>query len=243
MAKVKSVRSGSLAEELELEAGDEILAIDGQSIRDIVDLQFALAGESIEIAVRKASGEEWLVEVEKGYDETLGVEWEHPTVDRVRLCHNKCVFCFVDQIPGNMRKTLNMRDDDYRLSFLHGNFVTLTNLKPGELERIADRAAFFHQGRVVLEASTEEAKRDVRRIQVIFANGLPEEVRVAPGVLRVEQSGRMHSLIVDRDPDRVLALCRRHQPEYLEELDVDFEELFIHVMHREGYAHEQAVLS
>ncbi len=124
-----------------------------------------------------------------------------------------------------------------------GATVLMATHHLGELERIADRVAFFHQGRVVLEASTEEAKRDVRRIQVVFANGLPEEIRMTPGVLRVEESGRMHSLIVDREPDRVLALCRRHQPEYLEELDVDFEELFVHVMHREGYAHEQAVLS
>ncbi|MCY0875648.1 MAG: DUF512 domain-containing protein, partial [Firmicutes bacterium] len=93
--------------------------------------------EELTLEVRKVSGEEWELETEKAYDELLGVEFDHPTLDRVRLCHNKCVFCFVDQIPGNMRKTLNMRDDDYRLSFLHGNFVTLTNVKPGELERIA----------------------------------------------------------------------------------------------------------
>lgn len=137
MPKVKSVRAGSLAEELEIEPGDDILAINGQTIQDIVDLQFALAGEELTLEVRKVSGEEWELETEKAYDELLGVEFDHPTLDRVRLCHNKCVFCFVDQIPGNMRKTLNMRDDDYRLSFLHGNFVTLTNVKPGELERIA----------------------------------------------------------------------------------------------------------
>lgn len=137
MPKVKSVRIGSLADELEIEPGDDILAINGQPIQDIVDLQFALAGEELTIELRKASGEEWELETDKAYDELLGVEFDHPTVDRVRLCHNKCVFCFVDQIPGNMRKTLNMRDDDYRLSFLHGNFVTLTNLKPGELERMA----------------------------------------------------------------------------------------------------------
>ncbi len=137
MPVVRSVRAGSLAEELEIETGDEIVAINGQAIRDIVDLQFALAGTELQIEVKKISGEEWLIEADKDYDETLGIEWEHATVDRVKLCHNKCVFCFVDQIPGNMRKTLNMRDDDYRLSFLHGNFVTLTNLKPADLERIA----------------------------------------------------------------------------------------------------------
>ncbi|BCJ85369.1 DUF512 domain-containing protein [Effusibacillus dendaii] len=137
MPKIQSVRPGSLAEELELEPGDEIKSINGQPIKDIIDYQFAVTDEAIELEVIKSNGEEWLVDVEKEYDETLGVEWEHPTVDRIKLCHNKCVFCFVDQIPGNMRQTLNMRDDDYRLSFLHGNFVTLTNLKQADLERIA----------------------------------------------------------------------------------------------------------
>jgi putative radical SAM enzyme (TIGR03279 family) len=138
LPKIYKVQPGSLAEELELEPGDELLKINGQTIRDIVDLQFALATEEIELEVKKSNGEVWVIEVEKGYDEGLGVEWENPTVDRVHLCHNKCVFCFVDQIPSNMRQTLNVRDDDYRLSFLHGNFVTLTNVKDEELQRIVD---------------------------------------------------------------------------------------------------------
>jgi putative radical SAM enzyme (TIGR03279 family) len=138
LPKIYKVHPGSLAEELDLVPGDELLKINGQPIRDIVDLQFALAAEEIEIEVKKANGEVWVLEVEKEYDEELGVEWENPTVDRVRLCHNKCVFCFVDQIPSNMRQTLNVRDDDYRLSFLHGNFVTLTNVKDEELQRIVD---------------------------------------------------------------------------------------------------------
>jgi len=138
MPKIQKVNVGSLAEELALESGDELQKINGQPIRDIVDLQYAMASEEIELEIKKQSGEVWVIEVEKSYDEGLGVEWENPTVDRVHLCHNKCVFCFVDQIPTNMRQTLNVRDDDYRLSFLHGNFVTLTNLKEGELQRIVD---------------------------------------------------------------------------------------------------------
>lgn len=138
LPKIQKVHPGSLAEELELLPGDELLQINGQPIRDIVDLQFALATEEIEIEVKRQDGEVWMIEVEKGYDEGLGVDWENPTVDRVHLCHNKCVFCFVDQIPSNMRQTLNVRDDDYRLSFLHGNFVTLTNVKDEELQRMID---------------------------------------------------------------------------------------------------------
>lgn len=136
MPKIKEIKPGSLAEELDLQPGDELLSINGTSIQDVVDLQFALADEQIELEVRRMDGEVWQIEVDKDYDEGLGVEWEHPTVDKIHLCHNKCVFCFVDQIPGQMRKTLNVRDDDYRLSFLHGNFVTLTNLKQTELDRI-----------------------------------------------------------------------------------------------------------
>lgn len=135
--RIQSVKPGSLAEELGLETGDELLRIGETQIRDLVDLQFAMAAEEIEIEIKKPDGETWIFEIEKHYDEDLGVEWEHPTVDRVKLCHNKCVFCFVDQIPSNMRQTLNVRDDDYRLSFLHGNFVTLTNVKEEDLQRIA----------------------------------------------------------------------------------------------------------
>lgn len=138
MPKIHKITPGSLAEELALDSGDELLKINGQPIRDIVDLQFSMAAEEVELEVKKRSGEVWVIDVEKSYDEGLGVEWENPTVDRVHLCHNKCVFCFVDQIPTDMRQTLNVRDDDYRLSFLHGNFVTLTNLKDGELQRIVD---------------------------------------------------------------------------------------------------------
>jgi putative radical SAM enzyme (TIGR03279 family) len=136
MPRIHKVQPNSLAEELGLTSGDDLVRVNDVTIRDLVDLQFAMAAEEIELEVKKASGEIWIVEVDKLYDEDLGVEWEHPTLDRVKLCHNKCVFCFVDQIPSNMRQTLNVRDDDYRLSFLHGNFVTLTNVKQDDLDRI-----------------------------------------------------------------------------------------------------------
>lgn len=138
MPYIAKVHPGSLAEELDLQAGDEITKINGQTIKDIIDFQFALATEDLELEVKKSDGDAWVLEVEKDYDEGLGVDWDNPTVDRVHLCHNKCIFCFVDQVPGNMRQTLNVRDDDYRLSFLHGNFITLTNVKDDELQRIVD---------------------------------------------------------------------------------------------------------
>ena len=186
MPKILRVHPGSLAEELELTAGDELLKINGQSIQDVVDLQFALATEEIELEVRKITGEVWLVEADKEYDEDLGVEWEHPTVDKVRLCHNKCIFCFVDQIPGRMRETLNIRDDDYRLSFLHGNFVTLTNVSDAELQRIVQLKmsplnVSVHTTNPELRVRMLANKKSgeiVRQIQILAAGGIDMNTQV-----------------------------------------------------------------
>jgi len=112
-----------------------------------------------------------------------------------------------------------------------------------ELERIADQVAFLHQGKVILQSSTDEAKQNMRRIQVVFPDGLPDEVRRAPGLLRIDESGHVYTLIVERNPQHVVELCRSFQPVYLEEVEVAFEELFIHVLHKEGYTREQIILA
>jgi len=124
-----------------------------------------------------------------------------------------------------------------------GVTVIMATHNLAELERIAERVAFFHEGRVVLQTSTEDAKREMRRIQVVFPGGLPEAVRMAPGVLRVEESGAVYNVIVETEADKVAELCRQHGPIYMEELEVDFEELFVHIMHKEGYAREEIVLA
>jgi len=136
MSIINKVIPGSLAEELELQVGDEIVSINGEKFNDILDFYMLFSDEYVEIEIKKLSGEILIYEVSKDADESLGVEWKSPTVDKLRLCHNKCIFCFVDQIPKNMRKSLQIRDDDYRLSFLQGNFVTLTNVSFNELDRI-----------------------------------------------------------------------------------------------------------
>lgn len=125
---VKSVREGSIAEELEIEPGDTLLKINNEDIEDIFDYQFLVEDEYIEILVKKADGEEWILEVEKDADEDLGIEFENGLMDDYRSCHNKCIFCFIDQMPPGMRETLYFKDDDSRLSFLQGNYVTLTNM-------------------------------------------------------------------------------------------------------------------
>ena len=133
---VAEVIKGSIAEELEIVAGDEILTINGEEIEDIFDYQFLCENEYIEVGVRKESGEEWILEIDKEEDEDLGIKFENGLMDEYHSCSNKCIFCFIDQMPPGMRKTLYFKDDDARLSFLQGNYVTLTNMSEKDIERI-----------------------------------------------------------------------------------------------------------
>lgn len=133
---VKTVLPESIAEEMEIEPGDVLLEINGQEITDIFDYQYYIQDEYIEVLIKKASGEEWLLEINKEYDEDLGVEFENGLMDDYRSCHNKCIFCFIDQMPKGMRDTLYFKDDDSRLSFLQGNYVTLTNMSEHDIDRI-----------------------------------------------------------------------------------------------------------
>ncbi|MBO5277917.1 MAG: DUF512 domain-containing protein [Lachnospiraceae bacterium] len=133
---ITKIVPGSIAEELELEAGDTLLSISGMEIEDIFDYQFLMEDTYVEILIRKADGEEWVLEVDKDYDEDLGIEFENGLMDEYRSCRNKCMFCFIDQMPKGMRDTLYFKDDDSRLSFLQGNYITLTNMKDKDIDRI-----------------------------------------------------------------------------------------------------------
>lgn len=133
---IKEVMEGSIAEELELESGDILLKINDNDIEDIFDYQFLIEDEYIEVLIEKADGEEWLLEVDKDADEDLGIVFENGLMDDYKSCHNKCIFCFIDQMPKGMRDTLYFKDDDSRLSFLQGNYVTLTNMSDKDIDRI-----------------------------------------------------------------------------------------------------------
>ncbi|MBD3878743.1 MAG: DUF512 domain-containing protein [Quinella sp. 1Q5] len=133
---ITRIEAGSLAEELELVTGDKILQVNGRTPLDIIDLSFMLADEEIELLIEHADGEREVIAFDKDADEELGAEFESAVFDRVRRCKNHCVFCFVDMIAPNMRPTLSVKDDDYRLSFLFGNFITLTNLTAKDFRRI-----------------------------------------------------------------------------------------------------------
>ena len=133
---ISKIEIGSIAEELELKVGDKILKVNGKTPLDIIDLSFLMAEEEIELLIEHADGEREIIAFEKDVDEELGAEFESAVFDGVRRCKNHCVFCFVDMIAPNMRKTLSIKDDDYRLSFLFGNFITLTNLTAKDFKRI-----------------------------------------------------------------------------------------------------------
>ena len=133
---IRRVKKNGLAEELGLVAGDKIISINGTWLRDIIDVSFAMAEEEIELLVEHADGEQEMMVFDKDYDEELGVEFETAVFDGIRQCANHCCFCFVDQVAPHMRDSLYIKDDDYRLSFLYGNFVTLTNLSEKDFQRI-----------------------------------------------------------------------------------------------------------
>ena len=133
---ISRVLPGSIGEELELEPGDILVSINGQPVEDVFDYRYLMNDELVELLIRKRNGEEWELEVEKDYEEDLGVEFENSLMDDYRSCSNHCIFCFIDQMPPGMRETLYFKDDDSRLSFLQGNYVTLTNMSDYDLERI-----------------------------------------------------------------------------------------------------------
>ena len=135
--EISKVYSGSIAEELGVEVGDRIISINGTKIKDIIDYRFLMSDDYVIIELEKKDNNEiWELEVEKDFNEKFGVEFKDGIIDKAQSCKNKCIFCFIDQLPKGMRKSLYFKDDDSRLSFLQGNFVTLTNMKDEDIDRI-----------------------------------------------------------------------------------------------------------
>lgn len=133
---IVEVKPGSIAEETGIEPGDRILTISGSHVADLLDYIEKVSNEEFELEIVKPNGEVWSIEIEKDDNEDLGIIFGNRIMDIEKECENSCVFCFVDQLPGNMRSTLYLKDDDWRLSFIMGNYVTLTNLAEHEMERI-----------------------------------------------------------------------------------------------------------
>ena len=133
---IYGVKKKSIADEIGLKKGDYILTLNGQKIVDILDYKFNIDDDYIELEVLHQDGEVEIYEIEKDPSEDLGIEFEHELIDRPKNCCNKCIFCFMEQLPKNVRDTLVFKDDDYRLSFFTGNYITMTNMKESDVDRI-----------------------------------------------------------------------------------------------------------
>ena len=155
---------GSIGEELELEPGDVLLTIDGEEIEDIFDYDYMTDSESFVMTIQKKNGEEWELEIESG-GEDLGLTFENGLMSEYRSCRNKCIFCFIDQMPPGMRETLYFKDDDSRLSFLQGNYITLTNMSDRDIDRIIR----FHLSPINISVQTMNPELRCRMLNNRFA--------------------------------------------------------------------------
>lgn len=134
--EISAIQKGSIAEELGINPGDFLLSINGEVIHDVFDYRFYFADSELTLEIEKSNGESWQFDIEKDEMEDLGLEFVNSLLDEEKSCRNKCVFCFIDQLPRGMRETLYFKDDDARLSFLYGNYITMTNLTDDEIDRI-----------------------------------------------------------------------------------------------------------
>ena len=170
---VKEILEGSIAQEMEIEPGDNILAVNDHPIEDIFDYQYLINDEYIELLVRKSDGEEWLLEIDKDYDEDLGIVFENSLMDNYKSCYNECIFCFIDQNPKGMRDTIYFKDDDSRLSFLQGNYITLTNMKEKDIDRIIN----YHLAPINISVHTTNPKLRCSMLNNRFAGAILDYIR------------------------------------------------------------------
>ncbi|WP_427846156.1 DUF512 domain-containing protein [Desulfitobacterium dichloroeliminans] len=170
---VAAVHEGSIAEEMEIECGDRILAIDEQKIDDVIDFQYLTAEDEFTMLIEKVNGELWEIEIERSYGEVLGLEVQAISTQGLKLCKNNCVFCFVAQMPKGMRQSLYDKDDDYRLSLTQGSFITLSNLDEDEFERILK----FHLSPLYISVHAWDSEARVRLMKNPKAGDLSTQLR------------------------------------------------------------------
>ena len=170
--EIKTVLPGSIASELELVPGDVLLSVNGKEIEDILDYHYLTNEEYLTVLVRKPDGEEWELEIEKEFEEDLGLEFTEELMDQYRSCRNQCIFCFIDQMPPGMRETLYFKDDDARLSFLQGNYITLTNMSDKQIDRII----FYKLSPINISIHTTNPELRCRMLNNWFAGTALEKI-------------------------------------------------------------------
>ena len=188
---IKSVDSGSIADALELQPGDRLLSVNGNEIEDIFDYEYYVDSPSLTLLVEKPDGEQWELEVENDYQD-LGITFENGLMSDYKSCTNQCIFCFIDQMPPGMRDTLYFKDDDSRLSFLQGNYVTLTNMKDHDIQRIIE----FKLAPINISVHTTNPKlrcemlhnrfagESLKKMDTLFEAGIPMngQIVLCPGI-------------------------------------------------------------
>ena len=170
---ITKVIPNGIAEEVGIEVNDILLSINDNKINDIIDYKFLSADEEIILEVEKSNGEVWEIEIEKEYGEDLGIEFGGGIMDKAKSCSNKCIFCFIDQLPKGMRESLYFKDDDSRLSFLQGNFVTLTNMKDEDIDRIIK----YHISPINVSVHTTNPELRVQMLNNRFAGNVFERMK------------------------------------------------------------------
>ena len=171
---ISTVHPGSIAEEMGIEPGDRLLTMNGNEIEDIFDYRYYMEDELVVLLIEKANGEQWELEIEKEEFEDLGMDFEQGLMDEYRSCHNKCIFCFIDQMPPGMRETLYFKDDDSRLSFLQGNYVTLTNMSEHDMQRIVK----YHLEPINISFQTTNPELRCRMLHNRFAGDALKKVDI-----------------------------------------------------------------
>ena len=146
------IEQDSIAQELGIQAGDVLLAVNGQNVQDVFDYRYLIQEEYVELTIRTIEGEEYIAEIEKEESEDIGIVFESGLMDNAKSCKNKCIFCFIDQLPKGMRESLYFKDDDSRLSFLQGNYVTLTNMSEKDINHII----FYHLSPINVSVHTTD---------------------------------------------------------------------------------------
>lgn len=135
---VSTVKAGSIADEIGMEPGDTVMSVNNRNITDVLDYYFYINDSPVYVEIKKGDGTIWDLEIEKDPSQNLGIEFKTTGLEKIKCCSNKCIFCFVDQMPAGLRESLYIRDDDYRLSFMQGSFITLTNMSDRDLNRISE---------------------------------------------------------------------------------------------------------
>lgn len=169
---IHHIRKNSIAEDLGIQAGDLILSLNGVPVEDTIEYSYLEADEYVELEIQHQDGEIVIYEIEKDFDEELGLEFSNPIIDEVKSCSNKCIFCFIDQLPKGMRETLYIKDDDSRLSFLQGNFITMTNMKDKDIDKLVQ----YRISPINISVHTTNPELRVRMLKNRFASKINENI-------------------------------------------------------------------